>query len=166
MLKITGKLVSMEGALEKQLFINGVQNLSSSHAGKEARQHIRSPSIHTRPANVTAYWNSSVHPNLPKMSSNNRHALKVYAIRRSRKYQKSETYVLMERGQEERFVSEEELKAKLKDRLENWPGEALPPDLARFENIDDAVLFLVKSVCELEIDGNVGSIQWYEVRLD
>ncbi|XP_030953345.1 protein CHLORORESPIRATORY REDUCTION 7, chloroplastic isoform X3 [Quercus lobata] len=143
MLKITGKLVSMEGALEKQLFINGVQNLSSSHAGKEARQHIRSPSIHTRPADVTAYWNSSVHPKLPKMSSNNRHALK-----------------------EERFVSEEELKAKLKDRLENWPGEALPPDLARFENIDDAVLFLVKSVCELEIDGNVGSIQWYEVRLD
>nr|XP_023901128.1 protein CHLORORESPIRATORY REDUCTION 7, chloroplastic isoform X4 [Quercus suber] len=138
MLKITGKL-AMEGALEKQLFINGIQNLSC----KEARQHIRSPSIHSRPVDVTAYWNSSVHPKLPKMSSNNRHALK-----------------------EERFVSEEELKAKLKDRLENWPGEALPPDLARFENIDDAVLFLVKSVCELEIDGNVGSIQWYEVRLD
>ncbi|KAL0014747.1 hypothetical protein SO802_001816 [Lithocarpus litseifolius] len=66
--------------------------------------------------------------------------------------------VTLGEGQEERFVSEEELKTKLKDRLENWPGEALPPDLARFENIVDAVLFLVKFVCELEINGNVGSI--------
>ncbi|GMY12901.1 protein CHLORORESPIRATORY REDUCTION 7, chloroplastic isoform X2 [Fagus crenata] len=152
----------MVGALEKQLFSNGIQNLNS----KEARQHIRSPLIHSRTADVTAYWNSSVPPKLPTMSSNNRNALKVYVVRRRRAYQRSETYVLLEPGQDERFVSEEELKTKLKDWLENWPGKALPADLARFENIDDAVLFLVKSVCELEIDGNVGSIQWYEVRLD
>lgn len=51
--------------------------IAASHAGKEAGQHIQIPSIHSRPADVTAYWNSSVHPKLPKRSSNDRHALKV-----------------------------------------------------------------------------------------
>ncbi|XP_047262368.1 protein CHLORORESPIRATORY REDUCTION 7, chloroplastic isoform X2 [Capsicum annuum] len=90
---------------------------------------------------------------------------KTLATRRRRSNIETGTYVLMEPGKSEEFVTEEELRDKLKGWLENWPGKALPPDLARFEDIDDAVEFLVKSVCELEIDGDVGSLQWYQVRL-
>ncbi|RRT79266.1 hypothetical protein B296_00005193 [Ensete ventricosum] len=81
--------------------------------------------------------------------------------------QSSDTYVLLEPGKGEEFVTEEQLRLRLKGWLEKWPADAaLPPDLARFNTVDAAVSHLVRSVCELEIDGQVGSIQWYQVQLD
>jgi hypothetical protein len=50
--------------------------------------------------------------------------------------------------------------------LQEWPGEELPIDLTKFKNVDEAVRFLVNSVCELDLGDGQGSLQWYEVRLD
>nr|GMD95843.1 protein CHLORORESPIRATORY REDUCTION 7, chloroplastic [Ipomoea batatas] len=103
---------------------------------------------------------------LPFMQFHIRNATMICGVRRRRRADiRTDTYVLMEPGKDEEFVSEEELRERLKGWLQNWPANALPADLARFENIDDAVEYLVKCVCELEIDGEAGSLQWFEVRL-
>ncbi|KAG0558495.1 hypothetical protein KC19_10G032600 [Ceratodon purpureus] len=85
---------------------------------------------------------------------------------RSTMYGDSDTYVLMEPGEDEQFVTGEELQEKLKKWLQEWPGEELPVDLSKFKNVDDAVQFLVNAVCELDLGDGQGSLQWYEVRLD
>ncbi|XWS44400.1 hypothetical protein CRYUN_Cryun15aG0041900 [Craigia yunnanensis] len=150
-------------SMEKKLFNNGFHPFFNCNF---LSRYTLTPFVQASP--VCRTENSSlVHVKLLKMGSQHRNALKICATRRRRAaYSRTETYVLLEPGEEEKFVSEEELKAKLKGWLENWPGKTLPPDLARFVTIDDAVSYLVRSVCELEIDGDVGSIQWYEVRLE
>ncbi|KAH7852747.1 hypothetical protein Vadar_028806 [Vaccinium darrowii] len=146
MLKASGMAITMEGAVEKLLFNNGIQTYTSHRV-------------------LTWKSSSSLDPALTWIAGKHRESVKVYA-RRRRSNIKTDTYLLMEPGKNEEFVSEEELRDRLKGWLDNWPGEALPPDLAKFENTEDAVTHLVKYVCELEIDGDVGSIQWFEVSLE
>eukprot|EP00250_Pteridium_aquilinum_P015169 c22424_g1_i1 orf=64-531(+) len=84
---------------------------------------------------------------------------------RSALYGDCEDYVLIEPGQDEMFVDLEQLRARLRKWLENWPGSTLPADLARFDDLDDAVTYLVESACELDISDGSGAVQWFEVRL-
>ncbi|XP_038881333.1 protein CHLORORESPIRATORY REDUCTION 7, chloroplastic [Benincasa hispida] len=156
----------MERALHKHfqscngMFLYSNSNLSSCKRARAAKQDYK---LSRRDVSKCFLGTSFLLSNLPTASK--RQQIKVYGSRRRRVNQSSDTYVLLEPGEEEKFVSKEELEAILKGWLENWPTP-LPPDLSRFQSIEEAVSFLVKSVCELEIDGDVGSIQWYQVRLD
>ncbi|ERN07524.1 hypothetical protein AMTRI_Chr10g1530 [Amborella trichopoda] len=146
--------------------LSALRSSTSLDGSHSPRCHIQVPFRRSMPGSYVTRLDCMVDLELPKAIRNGKHFVQVKAIRRRRAYLQTDTYVLMEPGKSEEFVSEDELKTRLKAWLENWPGEELPPDLARFKDIDDAVSHLVKSVCELEIDGDVGSIQWYEVRLE
>ncbi|XP_011009395.1 PREDICTED: uncharacterized protein LOC105114530 [Populus euphratica] len=161
MLRVPGSALSMEIAFHKQLLITKVDSLNRDNI---TRKRSSAPFVQASSADIAD--SSSIHLKLPNLVNRRGNSVKVFGVRRRRIHQKTGTYVLLEPGEDEKFVSEEELKAVLKGYLENWPRPTLPLDLAKFETVDDAASFLVSSVCELEIDGDVGSVQWYEVRLE
>ncbi|XP_002993242.2 protein CHLORORESPIRATORY REDUCTION 7, chloroplastic [Selaginella moellendorffii] len=81
-------------------------------------------------------------------------------------YEDEDTFVLLEPGEDEVFVSMEQLQSRIKSWLERWPSGSLPFDLQNFKTLDEAASHLVSNSCELEIGGGFGSIQWFQVRLE
>jgi hypothetical protein len=71
-------------------------------------------------------------------------------------------YVVLETGQPEQLMTEEELSAKLKQVL-TLLGEDLPSDLQKFTSLETRAKYLLDNYCELDV-GEGQYLQWYVVR--
>lgn len=80
-------------------------------------------------------------------------------------YDEGNQYVLLEPGQDERFVTKEELRDVLYQVLDTWEGQ-LPADLDSMDSLEDCVDYLVDNVCEINLNHDLGALQWYSIRLD
>jgi hypothetical protein len=76
----------------------------------------------------------------------------------------SDTYVFLEPGQPEQFLTEAEALNKLQTVLTGY-AEELPPDVQRLSSISDQAKYLLETSCELPL-GSGQSLQWYMVRLE
>jgi Protein CHLORORESPIRATORY REDUCTION 7 len=76
----------------------------------------------------------------------------------------SDTFVLLESGEPEQFLTTAELLEKLTSVLANSPEE-LPSDVLRFASIDEQAKYLLETYCELTLAPGE-FLQWYLVRLE
>ncbi|MBD2020748.1 chlororespiratory reduction protein 7 [Leptolyngbya sp. FACHB-36] len=76
----------------------------------------------------------------------------------------SDTFVLLEPNQPEKFLSTAELLEKLKAILVDRQQD-LPRDLQRFASIDEQAHYLLETSCEFDV-GPGQYLQWYAVRLE
>ena len=75
-----------------------------------------------------------------------------------------DTFVVLEAGQPEQFLSPEELQQKLEGILQA-SGENLPRELEKIENLPEKAKYLRDNFCEFDVGGD-GYLQWYVVRLE
>jgi hypothetical protein len=75
----------------------------------------------------------------------------------------SDTYVLLEPGQAEQFLSTTEMLEKLQAILEKRQND-LPRDLEKFSSIPEQAKYLLETSCELDMEPGQ-FLQWYVVRL-
>ncbi|MEA5465931.1 chlororespiratory reduction protein 7 [Leptothoe sp. PORK10 BA2] len=73
-------------------------------------------------------------------------------------------FVLLVPGSEQVFLEPDELLAKLKSMLEQYP-DPLPRDLQKFALVDQQAQHLRDTGCEFEVSPGV-TWQWYAVRLE
>ncbi|PSB23877.1 chlororespiratory reduction protein 7 [Stenomitos frigidus] len=76
----------------------------------------------------------------------------------------SDTFVLLESGRSEEFLSTAELLDKLKAALSQRQDD-LPRDLQRFTSLQEQAQYLLETSCELDV-GPSEFLQWYAVRLE
>lgn len=86
--------------------------------------------------------------------------------KRSVHYEDGETFVWIESGEEEVFLTQGEVLDKLEAILGALPADQVPADLRRFESLREAGEFLLDSACELQLPGTLGAYQWFSVRLE
>jgi hypothetical protein len=75
-----------------------------------------------------------------------------------------DTFVVLEAGQAEVFLTADELLEKLKAILRQRQ-EDLPRDLQRFPSVAEQAQYLLETSCELDM-GPGNFLQWYAVRLE
>lgn len=76
----------------------------------------------------------------------------------------SDTYVLLEPNQEERFLTTAELFEKLRSILATRQ-DGLPRDLQRFSTVEEQARYLLETSCEFDVAPGQ-FMQWYVVRLE
>lgn len=76
----------------------------------------------------------------------------------------SDTFVLLESGRSEAFLSTAELLEKLKAILSQRQDD-LPRELQKFPSVHDQARHLLETSCELDV-GPGEFLQWYAVRLE
>lgn len=76
----------------------------------------------------------------------------------------SDTYVLLEAGQAEQFLTTDELLDKLRSLIRDRQDD-LPRDVQRFSTLDEQAAYLLENSCELDL-GEGQFVQWYVVRLE
>lgn len=76
----------------------------------------------------------------------------------------SDTYVVLEPGQAEQFLSTPEILEKLETILAGRQND-LPRDLQRFSTVEEQAKYLLETSCELDMEAGK-FLQWYAVRLE
>jgi Protein CHLORORESPIRATORY REDUCTION 7 len=76
----------------------------------------------------------------------------------------SDTFVLLESGQPEQFLTTAELLEKLKSALAN-SSDDLPSDVLQFASVEEQAKYLLETYCELTTAPG-DFLQWYMVRLE
>jgi hypothetical protein len=76
----------------------------------------------------------------------------------------TDAFVLLESGRDEQFLTPDEMLAKLKAVVTQYPN-SLPRDAQKFDSTDEQAQYLLETSCELSPTPGY-SMQWYAVRLE